>query len=517
MVLTMQGIATLNYQPLTGIQQAPAMHHAAKILADMGREEDTYIVHAAEGETVIPMEVMEANPKMAEMIYEQLRDMGLDPERYVVGSELNSINPTTGMPEFFLKKLWRGIKKVAKVVLPIVATVALASMGVPVPIASGIVSGTNTMIQGGSFKDGLKSAAQGFVVGSIAQGVAAGVNAPAGSTMGERFSTGFDSIGRSVTSPFTAQPEAFTQAAGSATGSAAATDPSASVTGQFTDTGLSSVDALATPPSTGLTNPLTGTAPPLDSAPVLGAAPSTSGFTLGDATSTAAMPPAPAGFQVDSSLTTPAVDPFASTASTTAATDKNFLDKTADFYKENISPSRTLPEGASVLRQYAPIAGLGTLGVAAMGGFEEQPLDLGSVEAEFATTGEDLLEQQPEMYGYNYADFVGRNPYFQRGQGSQAPGALVPPVYSSPVVATPMATGISSPAVLANTPMAVAYSAGGGAINGPGTGTSDSIPAMLSDGEFVFTAKAVRGAGNGDRMRGAKEMYRTMKRLEGMA
>ena len=99
----MQGIATLNYQPLTGIQQAPAMHHAAKILADMGREEDTYIVHAAEGETVIPMEVMEANPKMAEMVYKQLREMGLDPERYIVGSELNSINPTTGMPEFFLK------------------------------------------------------------------------------------------------------------------------------------------------------------------------------------------------------------------------------------------------------------------------------------------------------------------------------------------------------------------------------------------------------------------------------
>ena len=179
----MQGIATLDYQPLTGIQQAPAMHHAAKILADMGREEDTYIVHAAEGETVIPMEVMEANPKMAEMVYKQLREMGLDPERYIVGSELNSINPTTGMPEFFLKKLWRGIKKVAKVVLPIVATVALASMGVPVPIASGIVNGTNTMIQGGSFKDGLKSAAIGFAVGSITQGVAAGVNAPAGSTM----------------------------------------------------------------------------------------------------------------------------------------------------------------------------------------------------------------------------------------------------------------------------------------------------------------------------------------------
>lgn len=121
------------------------------------------------------------------------------------------------------------------------------------------------------------------------------------------------------------------------------------------------------------------------------------------------------------------------------------------------------------------------------------------------------------MYGYNYADFVGRNPYFQRGQGSNAPGALVPPTYASPVVATPMQSGINNPAVLADTPMAVAFSAAGGAINGPGTGTSDSIPAMLSDGEFVFTAKAVRGAGNGDRMKGAKEMYRTMKRLEGVA
>ena len=35
----------------------------------------------------------------------------------------------------------------------------------------------------------------------------------------------------------------------------------------------------------------------------------------------------------------------------------------------------------------------------------------------------------------------------------------------------------------------------GGESAGPGTGTSDDIPAMLSDGEFVMTAKAVRGAG----------------------
>lgn len=41
---------------------------------------------------------------------------------------------------------------------------------------------------------------------------------------------------------------------------------------------------------------------------------------------------------------------------------------------------------------------------------------------------------------------------------------------------------------------------GSGEVDGPGTGTSDSIPAMLSDGEFVFTAKSVKQIGV-DRLR----------------
>ena len=57
----------------------------------------------------------------------------------------------------------------------------------------------------------------------------------------------------------------------------------------------------------------------------------------------------------------------------------------------------------------------------------------------------------------------------------------------------------------------------GGMSLGPGTETSDDIPAMLSDGEFVMTAKAVRGAGGGDRREGAKRMYEMMDRLEGAA
>lgn len=51
---------------------------------------------------------------------------------------------------------------------------------------------------------------------------------------------------------------------------------------------------------------------------------------------------------------------------------------------------------------------------------------------------------------------------------------------------------------------------GSGEVDGPGTGTSDSIPAMLSDGEFVFTAKAVKQIGVDKlrkQMRAAEEEY----------
>jgi hypothetical protein len=56
-----------------------------------------------------------------------------------------------------------------------------------------------------------------------------------------------------------------------------------------------------------------------------------------------------------------------------------------------------------------------------------------------------------------------------------------------------------------------------GPIEGPGTETSDDIPAMLSDGEFVFTAKAVRGAGKGSREDGMDTMYRMMRQFEARA
>lgn len=46
---------------------------------------------------------------------------------------------------------------------------------------------------------------------------------------------------------------------------------------------------------------------------------------------------------------------------------------------------------------------------------------------------------------------------------------------------------------------------------------ADDVPARLSKNEFVFTAKAVRNAGNGDIRKGAKRMYQIMNQLEAMA
>jgi hypothetical protein len=43
---------------------------------------------------------------------------------------------------------------------------------------------------------------------------------------------------------------------------------------------------------------------------------------------------------------------------------------------------------------------------------------------------------------------------------------------------------------------------------------ADDVPAMLSKNEFVMTADAVKGAGNGDIEKGAQIMYDNMKRLE---
>ena len=165
-----------------GIAQFPAL---AERMAKYGRNEDNMLAHVAEGELVIPSQFLE-DEVIKQRIYDILTEAGVeDPEAYVVGAESNDLNPTTGLPEFFLKKLFKGIvkgikkvvkgvikviKKIAPIVLPIV--LAMTPLG---PIfGAALGSGIGTLLNGGSIKDALKSALISGAIGGVSAGFGAG-------------------------------------------------------------------------------------------------------------------------------------------------------------------------------------------------------------------------------------------------------------------------------------------------------------------------------------------------------
>jgi hypothetical protein len=176
------------------------------------------------------------------------------------------------------------------------------------------------------------------------------------------------------------------------------------------------------------------------------------------------------------------------------------------------------------------VTGTVLAGGALMGGFTPtQPAPPGIVDRN--VTGETLVDRDPSRY------IVGNIPNFNTGQPNMPPvtytaapqyGRSAVPTYTPPT-GTTTATNYQPIQQQYNNPynysfMPRVYAAKGGITNvyprktgkidGPGTGTSDSIPAMLSDGEFVLTAKAVKGAGKGSRREGAKKLYRMMHALE---
>jgi hypothetical protein len=137
--------------------------HVSRI-ADLGRYEDAYIVHAAEGETVVPMAVFDENPRLKMMLFAQMRDMGIDPERYIVGNELNSINPVTGQPEFFLKQIFKSAKKALKTIAPYAGTIAgLAGLG---PMGSAIVGAGVPLLMGEDMSTAIAGGLGGYGAGT---------------------------------------------------------------------------------------------------------------------------------------------------------------------------------------------------------------------------------------------------------------------------------------------------------------------------------------------------------------
>ena len=197
----------------------------ASDMAGLGRYGDDVVVHAQTGELVIPKSVLDDSPEIREVVYQALREQGIeDPEQYVVGSGSASINPNTGLAEygFFsgikraFKKVVKVVKKIAPIVLPIAMTMMFPALG---PIyGAALGSGIGTLIQGGSIKDALKSAAisglsgaaySGFTgPGTFSQNVSGALADPGArfAQVGGQLKSGFSGQGFNLGQQFTGVP-----------------------------------------------------------------------------------------------------------------------------------------------------------------------------------------------------------------------------------------------------------------------------------------------------------------------
>jgi hypothetical protein len=520
-------------------------------LAAFGREEDDRIAHVATGETVIPMAVFEEDPALKEVLFSRMRDMGIEPEQYIVGNQLNSINPVTGQPEFFLKKLFKGVKKAVKGVVKVfkkIAPMVLSIAGAALfgPIGAALGSGIGTLIQGGDLKDAFKSAAISGITAGVTQGIGQGFEAAGTAakvaeeggkalTFAEKLAEGVAGFGQSIGEGVglvegTSYLDQFSTASGilNPTGREtpaeivraepvynasdavdAAKAPidavgaaSKSPTNQLIEQKMAQRRLLEESALSGGATPVTADVPNAtnqlieqkvaqrrlleESAASGGATPPSGGAT----------PPPVEGITIAGvGDITPAVRQAADPGFF-ASMKKFFVDRDFGALKQAFLPG-TKPEvikaklaGAgfnvtdaavkeiaealapNMLRSYGPLAGLGIAGLAATGGFEQPEMG--------------------EMNDYGFGRPSNPYPFVQ-------PGSLYEPI------AAAKGGEIDH------------FPRKNGPINGPGTGTSDDIPAMLSDGEFVMTAKAVRGAGNGSRQAGMNRMYDMMRNFEGSA
>jgi hypothetical protein len=563
-------------------------------LAKFGRYEDTYVVHAAQGETVIPMAVFEENPRLKDSLFRQMRSMGIDPDRYVVGSELNSINPITGQPEFFLKKLGRAIKKavkgvvkVIKKVAPIVLSIGLSMTPLGLIAGSALGGGIGTLIQGGSLKDALKMGAISGLTAGLFKGVAGGIQgAKAGTGFGAGFKSGVASglPGAQSAAQSAAQntisevaksndmmvAELAETQSESILARAVGTSPSAS--GAPVTAEQAVIAGMRQPPA-GIPSTTVTAAAPAAAAPSVPAQMANLGAQQQAVMAGGAGVPAAAATpdqivadlaqrqaaanvaQAQSGLVSPDARPgfranLKDAFVDTGAGDKGFAQSMKDAFlpkrytaRDFFASDQAFTDAAgtelgdmaaakaaamnetvfgtgigAMAKQYGPLALAGTALMGATGGFKAPELE---TEMPFGgVTGQDLLEQNPELYRTGPLNYAPREttqvastpvvPYTRLARSPETQAAIA--AYQPRRVSAPVA-GAAQGGIMDSRN----FPRRNGAINGPGTGTSDDIPAMLSDGEFVFTAKAVRGAGGGDRDKGIRKMYQVMRQFEGVA
>jgi len=169
-------------------------------LASMGRNGDTRLAHVAEGEMIVPSEI---SPELRARIHEEMMAIGVDPERYTVGGGNMSINPETGMPEFFLKKIFKAAKKiVSSPIGQLGLSFALPGLGTAVGAGLGLGSLGGSALLGGGLGalsgNGLKG-----ILGGAVGGAAGGLGNYLGSGISNATGLGAitsNSLGRAVAS-----------------------------------------------------------------------------------------------------------------------------------------------------------------------------------------------------------------------------------------------------------------------------------------------------------------------------
>tara|TARA_R100000656_G_scaffold51241_2_gene41070 strand:- start:2322 stop:4502 length:2181 start_codon:yes stop_codon:yes gene_type:complete len=132
--------ALLQIQNMLKMSQAPYYEQAQQI-AGLGSGVDTSLIHAEVGDTVIPPDVLEGEPQLESYLEQKFIDYNIDPESRVVGSPKGIMSLDTGLQEMgFFKKVGKFLKKV-------VAPIASVAQFVPGPwqVPAALISKANTV------------------------------------------------------------------------------------------------------------------------------------------------------------------------------------------------------------------------------------------------------------------------------------------------------------------------------------------------------------------------------------
>ena len=185
------------------------------------------------------------------------------------------------------------------------------------------------------------------------------------------------------------------------------------------------------------------------------------------------------------------------------------FEKVAEKVFENVPFSDKLPTG---VKEKLLVGGITSAGTALYeyftGGFE--PPEPGeSMEEYMARRRERVKSQMRQVMDSYYTPL--RNPEYAAMSGEEKDNFI------DGIVGQGMAAGGMPTGIMRTNKAGVIerdYRDKGGFVPVGIKEKADDVPAMLSKNEFVFTADAVRGAGNGSIEKGAQKMYDTMKKLE---